>query len=183
MIRKGLLAAAAAWAALAATAAHAQAFGGRDIPCLEAPEAEAVMLLIAPGAIKGVTQACTPYFTAGAFLSGPGGRAQLTRYESAAKGAEGAAGAGIAKLLGLPPAAASVPGSSAGFASLAQMMVLGELDQMDTIRCYAFDRMFRLLDPLPPQNVASVLTIVAELGSRDKKQKPLPITICARKAR
>ncbi|MDF7773915.1 hypothetical protein P1X14_01540 [Sphingomonas sp. AOB5] len=182
MIRKGFLATAAAWAALAATGAHAQSFGGRDIPCLEAPEAEAVMLLIAPGAIKGVTQACTPHFTAGAFLTGPAGRAQLTRYEAAAKAAEPAAGSGIAKLLGLPPAAAAVPGSSAGFASLAQMMVMGELDQMDTLRCYAFDRMFHLLDPLPPKDVAGVLTVIAELGSRDGK-KPLPITICPRKAR
>ncbi|MEN3747771.1 hypothetical protein TPR58_11380 [Sphingomonas sp. HF-S3] len=182
MIRKGFIAVAATWAALTATVAHAQTLGGRAIPCLDAPEAEAVMLLIAPGAIRGVTQACGPYFVSSAFLPGAGGRAMLGRYEQAARNAEGAAGSGIAKLLGLPPAAAAVPGSSAGFASLAQMMVLGNLERVDTVRCYAMDGLFRALDPLPPRNLASVLTLVAELGSKEQ-QKPLPITICPRKAR
>lgn len=172
MIRKGFLAGAAAWLALTGVAVQAQSVlpkapGGE---CVTNSEAEALALTLAPMAMREVVHFCAPRLPATAYFNHS--EALLAKLQTAsARAAPGARGA-IAKLLGGHANDLSIelviPAVDAAIAP----MLTKALKAAD---CPTYDHIASLLDPLPAENTAELIIMIAQLAQRDKPDSKFPI--------
>ena len=172
MIRKGIFATAAAWAALTGTVAQAQDVRAKNAgtECITAKEAEGLMLAVAPAAIREVAGFCKTALPANAYLRNQG--PLIAKYEAGSKGAQAGATAAMGKLSGLPL------DSSMG-AMLMPMMtqMVGALltKELKARDCPTYDRALRLIDPLTAENGAALLILIVQLAQNGKKDPEFPL--------
>jgi len=171
MIRKGLTATIAGWAALSGVAVQAQDVRPKAAAdCITASEAEGLILAVAPSALREITRFCGAELPANAFLrdSAP----LLAKYEAASKGALPGAAAAIGKLGG-----GEMNSQIAGMVmpmmdAMVGSMLTKELKAKD---CGTYDRIFKLLDPLPAENGAALLVLILQLSQEGKKDPEFPL--------
>lgn len=176
MIRQGFIAATAAWLAIAATAAQAQTtVKANTAPCLTPDEAEAAMLMMAPGALRGAIKVCTPKLAANAYLR-VSGTALVARYEAAAAAAEPLAGRVMSKMMGGSGEGAP-KGAAAMLSPMGEMMVTAMGEKLTAPQCGMIDQGLSLLDPLPPHNLTALIVMAAQAGA-EKDAGKSPFTIC-----
>ena len=152
--------------ALATVPGMAQA---AEPPCLTATEFTALASYALPSVISGATQRCAATLSANAWLVRNGSQLSA-RYAAGKSAAWPGAKAAFLKM-----------GSSGGTEANAliktlpdptlQAMLDGLIEgmigqQLPTARCATVDRVVRLLAPLPPENTAELIALVAGLGSK-----------------
>ncbi|WP_188054935.1 hypothetical protein [Sphingosinithalassobacter sp. CS137] len=185
MKRKGITAAVAAWAALAATSAHAQQ--ATQAQCLSRTDVESIALLLAPAALSTARQTCTPVLGETSFLA-TRGEAMVQRYREAAQLRTPDAVRAILSIANkdgetIPAQFASQPEI---LTTMLDALVAPALAQeIKPEVCAPLDRALRLLEPLPAENLAGITVMLAELGlaqaNRDGEEgdgSPLPFRIC-----
>ncbi len=175
MMRRGMIATVAAWAAFSGLAADAQARAARTAAiCLTSEEAEAAALMMLPGALKGLHSVCDSKLPADAYLRTTGSTLGQ-RFTDAAKGTEAAAGRAVARMMGMKTG--SAPESMRGFFEpMSEMLVTGAADKLTPQFCARIDRALALLDPLPPRNFSGLVEMLIEVGAAQEKDPPF--TIC-----
>lgn len=179
MIRNNIIATVAAWAALSATAAHAQSVT-KDAakPCVSPAEAEALVTVMLPGALRGLHTVCDMKVPADAYLI-TAGPALASRFEGAAHAAEPVAAKVVGRMAGLHNAMPTT--AVAGYLSpLIEAMVVDSKDKLNASACGKASRTLQLLDPLPVQNVTALVELLMELGL--SRENDSPFTICEAQA-
>jgi hypothetical protein len=170
-MKRGIGMALAAWAALAATGAHAAA-GAQDKPCLTSAETQALFTAVSPAALTAVTTACSPALPANAYLR-TRGDALVQRYRVAAMQARPLATAALGKVSGVGKFV--TPEMLDAFAGPMIGAMVSKDIKPDT--CANIDRIAGLLDPLPPSNFAGLVATIYELTTRNSQKAP-PFEIC-----
>jgi hypothetical protein len=152
--------------ALVSTAAAAQEQA--QVQCLTAPEARALFTFIIPEAVEGVAAKCKAALPATAFLPSSSA-ATVAKFREAAKGGWPAARAAFLKIGG-PAKEADLmakmsdatlqPFVSEAFAGV----VANDVKPAD---CRKIDRFVAALAPIPPSNVADLITaLIALVGEK-----------------
>lgn len=180
-MKKGITAAAAAWMALCGTGAHATATV-QEKPCITPAEVQAIFVSIAPGIVRSVRDTCKATLPRTAYLT-TRGESLAQRYVDIAHTARPLAIAAFGRLGGekvrdgLNDAMYEIM-----IEGMVGPMIVGELKPKD---CPLIDRTLELLDPLPPSNMAGVITLLIEVGFKGSKQSPdkkaPPFEICEAK--
>jgi hypothetical protein len=167
MKAKGIVAAAAAWMALAATSAQAAQTARA---CLMSDEAEALAVVLAPEAIRGTARVCAAALPAPGLLQGRSENL-AARFEGEAAGAAPLALRAVGKLTGaeLPDAALLQPFMQ----SIGAPLVTGKVKPDD---CPMIDRALGYLEPLPARNLAALAVMLLQLTGN--KQVPGDFNIC-----
>ena len=172
MIRKGIFATAAAWAAITGTVAQAQNVRPKSAgtECITAKEAEGLMLAVAPAALREVTGFCKSSLPANAYLRNEG--PLIAKYEAASKGAQAGAMAAMSKLGG-----GELDSSMAGMLMPMMTQMVGSMltKELKAKDCPSYDRVFRLMDPLPAENGAALLILIVQLSQNGKKDPEFPL--------
>ncbi|MES2443775.1 MAG: hypothetical protein V4574_13165 [Pseudomonadota bacterium] len=174
MIRKGFLAGAAGWLALTGVAVQAQdvrAKQGGDA-CITAPEAEAFVLVIAPPVLREVARFCESELPASAYLRNS--EALLAKFEAASRAAAPGAQAAVAKLMGPSGSSALLPPQDL-MPMMLQMVGPMLTEELKAGDCPAYDRVLKLLDPLPADNAAALLITFAQMGTKNDKKPDFPL--------
>lgn len=176
MIRKGILAGLAAWAALAGTAAHAQSMIKAD--CLYPDEAEAMALMMMPGAVRGARDTCAPSLPRNAYLKTSSDRL-IARFRAGARDMGPSLDKLVTRAFGIKLEGGGALVSSM-FEPLGETIVLAQSRKLTPEACDRLDRGMALLDPLPARNVAGVLGILLEVSAdeKDGKKSKLPFALC-----
>jgi hypothetical protein len=173
---KGLRAAVAAWAALGATAAMAAQDGAAKAPpCVTKAEADAILTLIAPGAIRGLAKACAPSLPATAYMK-QRGDALAQRFVALSATARPQAIAAAVRLGGDKAKEMTEGPMLDLFVGTMVEAAISEA-KLTAQDCTAADGIVALLDPLPPANLTGLLVELAEIGLRHDKGK-VPFRIC-----
>jgi hypothetical protein len=167
MIRKGIAAAVAAWASLAATGAYAAP--QTDKPCFTQAEVQSIVTLMAPPAIRTAKTMCATTLGPGSYL-GTHGDALAARFD-----AESAAALTVAMA-----AARKVPGMVQLNPETAKQMLAGlvgmGMTKITPETCRELDQGLQALDPLPAHNFSQLVAQIVRLKLLDK---PNPdINIC-----
>jgi hypothetical protein len=168
-MNRGLAAAAAAWLALGATAAHA----AQDVqeskkaaPCVTPVEAEAILTVLMPGLVRGVTTTCTPLLPAGAYLR-ERGTALAERFVGPAAASRAVAVAAASRIGGPEmQALTSNPSFDSFIDTMTAEMVKGKMKAQE---CAAASSIAEQLDPMPPGNFARLIVTIAELAMAEEK--------------
>lgn len=160
----------AASMALVATAGHA-AQTAQAGACLTLEEAQGLFISIAPDMVRSIAKTCAPALPAGAYLRARSGTL-ADRYALPAEAAKPAAMAAIGKLSGEK----ILPLEMFQFVSEGVIAAVAE-EKIKPQDCSKIDRALELLDPLPPANLAGLITLFVEMAGSDGKKAP-PITIC-----
>ena len=176
-VRKSVIALAVV-AMLSASAAQAQ-----DASCLTADEARPLFQYALGDAMTGAVQACTPTLGQTSFLA-TGGSDMIKRYHDAQATAWPVARKAIRKailasgshdktdtMLAKLPDEAMQPFVS----GMVKQMVGSALKPKD---CAKFDEFARLLAPLPPENMAGLITLIVELMNRPKPGQKQDFNLC-----
>ena len=153
--------------ALLATPALAQAPVAQT-RCLNAPEAEAVFLAIAPAAIRVAGATCAGALPPGALLRQPGG-AFLDKLQVASDRAWPAATAAAGRFVGpdiAPLLQSDVMRPMLG--TLIAPLIVADLKPVD---CPKVDRILTLLAPLPVQNIAALGVTILQLTQEDARRR------------
>lgn len=174
-VRKYLVSPLLCAGALAATAAQAQ----QVKQCVPAPEAEALVLNVAPQLLTTVATSCAPALPGTAYLRRP--VAQLTeKYVAESDRAWPLAKEALKKISG--PDAAQIWDSELSRPMVGSIVGPMLAKEIKTADCPAIDRVLTLSDPLPARNTASLIVLVLELAGRDKPTKN-GFSICPTTAR
>lgn len=171
MIRTRILAGAAAWLALGATAAQAT----QKQSCVPAPEASAIMLEVTPSLLATLGEKCA-LLPAGSFVR-TGLSPMIERYRTAADAANWRLAfegfkriAGTSDLPGDPELLRPLLGS------VMSQELVGDFKASD---CGAVDDLLRSLEPLPPANTAAMFVAILRLSDAGKSGgKGLDFAIC-----
>lgn len=179
MIRKGFLAGAAAWMALTGMAAQAQSVTkDRAQPCISPAEAEALISVMLPGALRGLHGVCDSKLPENAYLR-TNAAALAGRYQAAAHDAGPVGAQAFARISGLP---ASLPPSALdGMVSpIVETMITAEKDKLTPATCGKVSRALQLFDPLPMSNLISLTEMIMEVGVDHpaRQRGNVPFTIC-----
>jgi hypothetical protein len=171
MIRKGFTAAAAAWLALAGTAAHAQKQASKPEECITAPEAEAFFLAISPVLLRHLTDFCAKELPASSYLfSNPN---YMPKFKTAATLAMPGAEVAMRKLVGHDmPDGMTLEGMMPMMDTVMGGMITDELKPKD---CVVIDGLMSALDPLPAENLARTFILFAQIGIADKPDSDFPL--------
>lgn len=155
-----------------ASAADAQTAGLRLEACIPAPAAEALVLTVAPDALRKVGELCGPALPAGAMLRRAPG-AMFGRYAAesasawpAARGALGALAGDARQLLDSELARPLLT-------TLVAELIAKEVQPQD---CAPIDRILGLIEPLPPRNAAALVVTFLQLSQKPGRKSML--TIC-----
>lgn len=161
--------------ALAAVAAAASAQPAPR-PCLNGPEAEAVLLAVAPAAIKAAGGVCTTALPRGAFLLQPD-PAFLSRMAQASEQAWPRASEAAGRLAG--PDLAPMFRSDAMRPALGVLVAAQIVTDLKPADCPKLDRILTLLSPLPARNIAAlgvtILQYAQDAAARQGKRSKLPL--------
>lgn len=149
--------------------------------CLTGAEAETLVQAVLPGLITNVSEQCGSFLPANANLIA---RSQLLseRYTPAADAARPQA-AGIAlRILDDGEEAGALDSDSGGELVLGIFemgIAVAMAEAMDAASCSIANRVFTVLEPLPPTNFSSLLVLLIELGGPDNDDgSPRPFSIC-----
>ena len=155
--------------ALAMVAAPAQE---APRPCVTRAQLEDLALFVLPPMLDALATKCTPSLPAGAYLLN-GGRTLSTSLAAESRGSW----AGANTALGIV-AEGKMPGelSEETARGLVRDLSGSEL-KLKTEDCARINRLAELLSPLPPRNLAAVLSLVAEIGLAGGGKKKGP-AIC-----
>lgn len=151
--------------ALAAVAPAALAFsaGAQDRPRLNETEVNAVALYSMPHAFRALQTRCAPQLPASAYIRSQGD-ALGTRLDRSARGRFPAARAAMTRLLaeGNPQMATligQIPEDNVE--PLVRELIAGKVQSEVKLEdCARLNRVLELLDPLPPENLASLLGVI-----------------------
>lgn len=161
--------------ALGALATSVQATAQAAKPCLTPTEAEAMVLAMAPDALRTVGVACAADLPAGALIrqnSGP----FIDRYQAEADRAWPLAGGAIAKIIG--PEASAIANSTLLrplVTTLMVPMIVGKVKPKD---CPEIERIVSLMAPLPPRNFAALAVTIYRLSQDGKPDRKSPLKLC-----
>ena len=175
MVRR--IVAGAALAALCASQAIAQA------GCLERADAETLMTALLPAVIGNLAEHCTPHLSAAAPLIADSG-GLVARVGPAADAARPAASQIAANLLAessdgdLPPELQQGIGEQFGLNMFEYGIQSAVAGAMDANSCRTVDRFVETLSPLPPENLASLVVLLMEMGQRDDVSGASPFRVC-----
>lgn len=146
--------------------AHAAQTITMQLPCVSAPEAEALITSILPETIEQLGSACAGTLPPGALLRQPPA-ALIARYRADADAAWPGAQKAVQRLAG-----DNIGGLLSG--SLARPLIASLLAPAITRAvqpgdCPAYDRIVTLAQPLPPRNLAGLLVAAWELADARKR--------------
>lgn len=139
-------------------------------PCVTPDQNEAVTAYVMPSLATEMARKCTPTIGANAYLATNAQRL-AQKWQPGADRAWPTARGVVTKLGNIP----LVPGSGGdGFAKMVLAPALaGKIAfEMDAQACAVTDRLLQQLEPLPAQNLASVLALVLEVGADSQAQMP-----------
>lgn len=149
--------------------------------CLTPAEFTALSTYALPSVIRGTADRCAPVLPAGAFLRSDGEKLAAryaARRDSAWPGAKQAfLKVGMAK----SPEAAQIFGkmSDDTLKPMVDELVVGVISQqLPEDRCKPVDRALRLLSPLPAENTAELIGVIAGLGARSGKARIGQFALC-----
>lgn len=175
---KRLAAAAVAWLALAASAAQAAPVAQ---PCVTAPEAESLFLVLAPDLIRETGKACAATLPPTALLRQPSS-ALLAKYDGERASAWPRARGALRKLVG--PEVQPLVDSDFAQPMLVALMAPKLASDLDPSACPTIDKMLGLLQPLPARNTASLVVSILQLvqAERGTANRVPELNICPAKA-
>lgn len=152
------------------------------VPCVSQPEAEALIVSVAPELIADVGRICATSLPPNALLRQPGGPL-IDRYRAEAELAWPQGRGAIAKVTG--PDIASLLGGNLARPLLATLVTPVLTKSIEPRDCNALDRIVTLAQPLPPRNLAGLLVSVLQLvdARRIKKGGKPTLPICQAGAR
>lgn len=149
--------------------------------CLTPSEFTALSTYALPSLIRGTAERCTPVLPSGAFLRSDGeklAQRYSVKRDAAWPGAKQAfLKIGSAK----SPEAAQIIGkmSDETLKPMVDELVTGAVSQqLPEDRCKPVDRALRLLSPLPAENTAELIGVIAGLGARSGKAKVGQFALC-----
>lgn len=166
--------------ALGATASSAQNFGAQlQLPCVTAPEAEALVTAILPETIEQLATTCAGQLPAGAVLRDATPRF-IARYRSDANAVWPSAQKAVSRVIGAD--ASGILGSNVARPVIASLLAPAIVRQVQPSDCASYERIVALAQPLPPRNLAGLLVSVWQLADARRKpgDKRPALTICAR---
>lgn len=173
---------AAAALALGATASSAQTLSAQlQLPCVTAPEAEALVTAILPETIEALSSTCAAQLPPGAVLRAPSGQF-IARYRSDADAVWPNAQKAVSRVIGAD--ASGILGSNVARPVIASLLAPAIVKQVQPGECASYDRIVALAQPLPPRNLAGLLVSVWQLADARRKtgDKRPALTICPRPA-
>jgi hypothetical protein len=170
------------WGGALAMASIVQANAARAV-CVTDAEAKSVALFVAPDMLRALATTCRPSLPGNAYLT-RSSDALVARFRSASSGSWPA----VQALLGRIPEVRLFRGlneeSARGMiTAVIEDKGLGKVGPSD---CSLADAMLAPLDPLPPENVASLIVALAKFGemssnerkAKAQKQSPKPSMFC-----
>jgi hypothetical protein len=165
-------AAAALWLALGATSVQA---AETENPCVPPDEAAALMITLAPDAVRAVGAACAQALPPTALVrqtSGP----FLDKYQAEADASWPKAKLAIDKIAG----GKGLPLDPDAMRPIISALILPAITKgVKAKDCVAVDHIVALLAPLPPRNVAELLVTILELKTANEKPgKKSDVPIC-----
>jgi len=164
-MKKMMGASIALWAGMIATGAQA----ADAAPCVTEAEAQSVLLVLAPDAIRAVAQKCSSLPETATLR---GGLAKfLEPYDAAATSAWPQAGPVLSKIAG-PEMKGIDPATMKPM--LGAMVGAMAADKVKPADCPTIERVMTYIAPLPPANVAGLAAFAAASSSKSGKS-PLPI--------
>ncbi len=166
--------------ALGATASSAQNFSAQlQLPCVTAPEAEALVTAILPETIEQLAATCAPQLPSGALLRDASPRF-FARYRSEADATWPSAQRAVSRVIGAD--ASGLLGSNAARPVIASLLAPVIVKQVQPAECPSYDRIVALAQPLPPRNLAGLLVSVWQLADARRKpgEKRPALNVCAR---
>ena len=161
---------------LGASASTAQTVAASiPIPCVTAPEAEALVTSILPELVLQAGQVCSATLPPDALLRQTSG-AFLNRYRAEAENAWPQAQAAISKVGG--PVAQAAIGSALARPLLATLVAPLITKQLQPADCPAINRIMTLAEPLPPRNTAGMIVSILQLSDAKRTDRRVPLPIC-----
>jgi len=168
MMRKGIAAALAAWAALGATGAYAAQ--ATPQPCFTTGEAESVVTLLVPPSIRLAATICRPTLGSGSYFA-TRGEALAQRFDAESGNAWPIALLAVRKVSGM-----NLPDSDTLKPLVMALVGAALTSKIKPEGCRELDRALATLDPLPAHNMAQLLVQFIQLRLIDK---PTPnFSIC-----
>ncbi|MBX9796416.1 hypothetical protein [Sphingomonas sp.] len=142
-----------------------------QLPCVTAPEAEAVITSVLPETVDQLGSICAGALPAGAVLRQPPAEL-MARYRADADAAWPAAQGAVARIAG-PQAGALLTGAAARplVGGLIAPVIVRAVQPAD---CAAYDRIFTLAQPLPPRNLAGILVAAWTLADSRRGAQSTP---------
>ena len=166
--------------ALGASASSAQSFSAQvQLPCVTAPEAEALVTAILPETIEALASTCAAQLPPGAVLRAPSSQF-IARYRSDAEAVWPNAQKAVSRVIGAD--ASGILGSNVARPVIASLLAPAIVKQVQPGECASYDRIVALAQPLPPRNLAGLLVSVWQLADARRKpgEKRPALTICPR---
>lgn len=166
--------------ALGTSASSAQTLSAQlQLPCVTAPEAEALVTAILPETIEALAATCARELPPGAVLRGPSVQ-YLERYRSDANAVWPNAQKAVSRVIGAD--ASGIVGNNVARPVIAALLAPAIVKQVQPGECASYERIVALAQPLPPRNLAGLLVSVWQLA--DARRKPTDkrpaLTICPR---
>ena len=154
-------------ASLALSANAAQAAQTTEAACMTEAEVEAILLLVLPDIVRGITETCKPALPANAYLLTKG-EALAAKFEAEAEATRPAMLTAVGKMIG-------IKGKDLPLDAMATVMkaVVGpKLSQDLKVKdCPNIDRMFGYLDPMPVRNVSGLFTTILDMTANDTRRQ------------
>jgi hypothetical protein len=155
-----------------ASAAGAQTSALRIDACVPAPAAEALMLTVAPEAIRKVGEICAPFLAPGAILR-RAPNAMIGRYAAESDAAWPAARGALGSLAGEARQLLDSELARPLLTTLVSELLVKEVKPRD---CGSIDRILGLIEPLPPRNAAALVVTLIQLTQKPERRSAF--TIC-----
>lgn len=165
--------------ALAAMSVPGNAIAQDAKACLTASEAESLIAFALPDVLQSVTDKCRPELAAGSFLvnSGPD---MVARFRESADSSWPRAKTAIIKISGADPKMLEALPDEATRALFGAGLASAVGQDIKPESCSGIDRAVAALAPLPSSNIASLVTILLEMGSKGRATggKSPPFSVC-----
>ena len=153
-------------------AAQAQTAGALGDRCIPGPAAEALILTVAPEALRKVAEICVPQLGSGAALRRVSS-GMIARYAAESDTAWPVARGALGNFAG---AAQEMLNSELARPLLTTVVTEVLTKEIKPRDCGAIDRILGLIDPLPPRNAAALVVTLMQLAQ--KPGKPSKLLIC-----
>ena len=160
-------------AAIVALIAMATATAGQaqeqQRTCITRDQFRNAALFVLPDVIEGIGEVCRPALGATGNLTSEG-PALIARYRALQPQAWVSARGALALIPNVPAAMRNLPDDALKpfVAGMAKQMIKQAVKPAD---CSNWDQAVHLLAPLPPENMAGLITVLAEAFDRDTKRK------------
>jgi hypothetical protein len=149
--------------------------------CLTPGEFTALSTYSLPSLIRGTVERCGPVLPSSAFLRSDGERLAQRYATNRDKAWPGAKAAFMKVGMARSPEAAQIFGQMKDdtLKPMVDELVIGMVSQqLPEDRCKPVDRALMLLAPLPAENTAELIGVIAGLGARSGKAKVGQISLC-----